>query len=344
MPDVPTPRLLRPLIVGSIVAAVSFAGIPTGHAEDVLPITEREARRIVAEHILKNTQNNNTLDIEGQGTIEAPPLRTIDDSSFREHQGRGEKSLGEENVTIGNTDVFIPDQSSYPLMFLASETFTSPNAPDGVQQLLLFEKPGPDDPWRSTLAAQMLDPMPDLSIDNFGLAKLVGPKAAAKLEVRPAALPKKLAKLWTRTIDEPSPASATFEPGTLTTAITQVFIFDLEQMNANIPEANVDFTFAPAENQPVCFGAHGGAFCFFVMSVREELQPASGKFQQPPARDVLGGLVAPGTYGGARYDQLAILTAFVPNRSRDELVQVQGFYSGPIHAEGTVGSTNTPAV
>jgi hypothetical protein len=340
MPGVPTPRPLRLVVVASIIAAVSFVGLPTGHAEDVLPVTEREARKIVAEHILQNEKNNNTLDVEGQGAIEAPPLRTIDDASFREHQGRGETSLGEEDVTIGETDVFIPDQSSYPLMFLASETFTSPDAPDGVQQLLLFEKPGPDDPWRSTMAAQMLEPIPDLSIDNFGLARLVGPKAAAKLEVKPASLPKKLAKLWTRTIDEPSPASATFESGPLTTSITQVLIFDLERMN--LPESNADFEFAPAENQPICFGAHGGAFCFFVMSIREELTPSAGKFQQPAARDVLGGLIAPGQYGGARYEQLAIVTAFVPNRSRDELVRVQGFYSGPVHAEGTVGSPNTP--
>ncbi len=341
MPGVPSRGLLRVVVVAVTLSSASLVTASQGSAQDALPVSESEALRVLEEHVEKNEQNNATLDIEGQGAIEAPPLRTIDDALFREYQGRGETTLG-ETTTIDDLDVFIPDQSRYPLMFLASETFTSPDSPDRTQQLLLFVKPTEDDPWRTTMAAQLLGEMPELDIDEFGLARLVGPKAAAKLEVKPSQLSKKLASLWTRTLDEPLPASATFEPSLLTTAITQLLVFSLEKLD--LPETNVEFEFKAAENQPVCFGAEGGAFCFFVMSIRESLEPVTGRFEQPDSRDVLGGLIPPGDYGGAQLDRLAILAGFVPNRARNELVQVIGLYEGLVRAEGTPGRASAPAV
>ena len=340
MPGVPRHGLLR-LVVAATLASVSLVTAAPGSAQDALPVSESDARRVLEAHVEKNAQNNETLDIEGQGAIEAPPLRTIDDALFREFKGRGETTLGED-TELDDLDVFIPDQSSYPLMFLASETFSSPNNPEPTQQLLVFVKPTEDDPWRTTLAAQMLEPMPELDIDEFGLARLVGPKAAAKLEVKPSQLSKKLAKLWTRSLTEPLPASATFEQGLLSTAITQLLVFSLEQLN--LPETDVDFEFKAAENQPVCFGAKGGAFCFFVMSIRESLEPTTGRFEQPSSRDVLGGLIPPGDYGGAQRDRLAILAGFVPNRTRNELVRLVGIYEGLVQAEGTPGRASAPAV
>ena len=339
MPGVLTPRLRTLVVAVLITVSASAVAAAPGATQDALPVSEAEAMRVLEEHVEKNAQNNATLDIEGQGAIEAPPLRTIDDANFREYQGRGEATLGDE-AEITDLSVWVPDQSSFPLMFLARERFTAPSGDSG-EQLLVFVKPGPDDPWRTTMAAQLVDEMPDIRVDDFGLAQIVGPRAAAKLEAKPSQLAKKLAKRWTRTLDEPLPASATFEPGLLTTSITQVLVFTLEQLQ--LPETNVDFEFAAAENQPVCFAARGGALCFFVMSIREILQPVSGRFAQPPTRAVLGGLVPPGDYGGVRFDNLQILTAFVPNKARQEMVEVNGFYGGIVQAEATAGSPNVPA-
>ncbi len=83
-----------------------------------------------------------------------------------------------------------------------------------------------------------------------------------------------------------------------------------------------------------------------MISVRETLRPANGSFTQPPTREPLTGLVAPGTYGQARFERSAILVAAVPKRGNLARADVIGMYEGLTSAEATPGSVSsggTPA-
>lgn len=324
----------------SLTQVATAAPAPAG--ELVLPPTTTAAERIVDDYNAKNTLNNATLSIEGQAAIEAPPIKAIDDAVFREYMGRGETTLGDP-FTVDDVEVFVPDQSSYPLVFLALETLTSPERPDEPStQLLVFTQAGADEPWKATLAASLLPDIdaPRVAIDEHGLATLVTGKEAAALQVHPRKLAKRLARLWQRSAGGAS-ISKPFAPGLLTTDAVALFIGELEQLPLN--EASVDFTFTPSESQPLCVAARGGgALCYFVVSYRATLDPVSGVFVQPPTRETLTGLVVPGEYGSVTFERTAILLAEVPKRAPLGRVDVIGVYNGLISTETSPRGVGAP--
>lgn len=327
-------------MVTNLMLVATTAPAPAG--ELVLPPTTTAAERIVEDYNAKNTLNNATLSIEGQAAIEAPPIKTIDDAVFREHMGRGETTLGDP-FTVDEVEVFVPDQSSYPLVFLALETLTSPELPDeSTTQLLVFTQSGADEPWKATHAASLLPDIetPRVATDEHGLATLVAGEDAAALHVHPRKLAKRLARLWQRSADGAS-ISKPFAPGLLTTDAVALFLGELEQLPIN--ESSVDFTFTPSESQPLCVAARGnGALCYFQVSYRATLDPVSGVFVQPATRDTLTGLVVPGEYGSVTFERTAILLAAVPKRTGLGRVDVIGVYNGLISAETSPRGVDAP--
>ena len=336
------PRIALTALVMATSLTVVATSAPAPAGELVLPPTTTAAERIVDDYNAKNTLNNATLSIEGQAAIETPPIKTIDDAVFREHMGRGETTLGDP-FTVDEVEVFVPDQSSYPLVFLALETLTSPELLDeSTTQLLVFTQSGADEPWKVTLAASLLPDVetPRVATDEHGLATLVTGKDAASLQVHPRKLATKLARLWQRSAGGAA-ISKPFAPGLLTTQAVALFLGELEQLPVN--EASVDFTFEPSESQPLCVAAPGsGALCFFVVSYRAVLDPVSGVFVQPPTREALTGLVVPGEYGSVTFDRIAIVLAEVPERSGLGRVDVIGVYNGLISAETSPRGVGAP--
>ncbi|MEX0666116.1 MAG: hypothetical protein WD598_15300 [Acidimicrobiia bacterium] len=330
------------LVVVSTSATLVATSAPAPAGELVLPPTTTAAERIVDDYNARNTLNNATLNVEGQAEIEAPPIKTIDDSVFREYRGRGETTLGDP-FTVNEVEVFVPDQSSYPLTFFALERLTSPELPDEpTTQLLAFAQASADEPWKATLAASFLPEadVPDVATDDHGLATLVKGKQAASLQVNPRKLAPKLARLWQRSAAGGA-ISKPFEPGLLTTDAVALFLGEIEQLPIN--EARVDFAFRPSESQPVCVAARdGGALCFFVISYSATLDPVSGAFEQPLTRETLTGLVVPGEYGSVTFERAAIVLAAVPKRTRLGRVDVVGVYNGLISVETSPRGVGAP--
>lgn len=321
---------------------VTAAPAPAG--ELVLPPTQSAAERIVDEYNAKNDANNASLDIEGQAAIEGAPIKTIDDVAYHEAFGRGETRLGEgaDIRDISDISVFVPDQSSYPLTFLAFERFASPDGSSVNEQFLVFAKTSSDSPWKVTHAASLLPDaiVPDVATDEHGLATLVKGKLASKLQVNPTKLSPKLARLWQDSA-EGVPIAKPFEPGLLTTDAGAVFLNELEQLPIN--ESRVDFKFRSTETQPLCFATDAaGALCFFVINYRATLDPVSGIYVQDDSRVTLTGLVVPGEYGGAIFERTALVLAAVPKRSNLARVDVIGFYNGLVAAQGTPKGVNVP--
>ena len=338
-----TPRLLALAALAGVVGItlVSTAVVaPAG--ELVLPPTRTAAERIVADYNEVNANNNATLDIEGQAAIEAPPIRSIDDATFREFQGRGQTTLGDE-FAVDDVTVFVPDQSKYPLMFLALERITSPAATESNQQFLVFAKASSDAPWKATFAAALLPDatVPRVATDQDDLATLVTGQLAASLQVNPTKLGPKLARLWQRSARGVAIAKP-FSPGLLTTEAVNLFLGRLEQLSLN--ESRVDFDFTSSESQPVCFASVGdGALCFFVIDYTATLDPVSGSFVQDDGRATLSGLVTPGEYGGVIFEYTAIVLAAVPKQGKLARVDVVGFYNGLVAAEALPRGVDIPA-
>lgn len=343
MRSVRTPRiaLVTALLASTSVTLVA-ASAPAPAGELVLGPTTTAAERIVDEYNAKNTLNNATLNIEGQAEIETPPIKTIDDAVFRELQGRGETTVGDP-FTVDDVEVFVPEQSSYPLTFLALERLTSPELPDeSTTQLLVFTQASAQEPWKAALAASFLPDadVPNVATDDNGLATLVTGNQAAALQVHPRKLAPKLARLWQRSADGGA-ISKPFQPGILTTDAVSLFIGEIEQLPIN--EASVKFAFRPAESQPVCVAARGGgALCFFVISYRATLDPVSGVFEQPATRETLTGLVIPGEYGSVTFERTAIVLAAVPTRTRLGRIDVVGVYNGLISVETSPRGVSAP--
>ena len=333
----PAPR--RPLVtLLTVLGGVTALAAPAS-AQVVLPPTQAAAEQVVNQYIQANTHNNNTLDVEGQAAIEDAPIKPIDDALFREYRGRGKTTLA-ENVTNDSVKVFRPDQSSYPLSFLALQRSHDPNAK--VRQYLLFGKASAADPWKVSMAAQLLDraATPKLKVDSDGFAKVVTDQAAAALVVKPTELAPKLAKVWDKSLNG-VPTSKDFEPGVLTTDVSATFVGELQQLP--LSQAKVDFKFTPGENRPSCFAtSRGGALCLFVVTIRETLKPASGSFVQPPTREPLTGLIAPGSYKEVHFDRTAILVAAVPKRGKLARADVIGIYEGLTHADAIPGAADQP--
>jgi hypothetical protein len=238
--------------------------------------------------------------------------------------------------------VYVPDQSSYPLVFLAFERFTSADTGSVNEQFLVFAKASSDASWKVTHAASLLPDanVPEVATDRDGLAAIVKGASAAKLQVDPTRLSPKLAKLWQNSADG-VPIAKPFEPGLLTTDAAAVFLGELEQLPIN--ESNVDFEFRSTETQPLCFAsADHGALCFFVINYRATLDPVSGVYQQDDSRETLTGLVVPGEYGGVVFDRTAIVLAAVPKRSKLARVDVIGLYNGLVAAKGTPKGVEVP--
>ncbi len=320
------------LVVTSGAAAVSAAAQGSG-------VTPEAAEQVARDYADANARNNATLDVEGQAAIEDPPIRAIDDATFREYRGRGQTSLGQD-IRVEDRRIYVPQQSGYPLRFLSSERVVFGGEP-AARQLLLFVKTSESAPWRVSMAAQVVKAsLPKLRTDSDGLARLVGADAEPALKVKPDALAPKLAKLW----DSGRSTSKTFEPGPLTTGAVDSFVQSLSA--TGIGQARVRFEFGPAEDRPVCFQTTGrGALCFFVVSVSERLRPRSGSaFVQPDNRQPLTGLVPPGEYRQGSYDRTAILVAKVPKRADAAArIDVIGIYEGIVKADA-VSSTTTPVV
>ncbi|MSO78117.1 MAG: hypothetical protein EXQ79_00740 [Acidimicrobiia bacterium] len=321
-------------VAGVMSASFLVTATPAPAGELVLPPTQSAAERVVDEYNSANDVNNAHLDIEGQAAIEGAPIKTIDDVAFHEAFGRGDTSLG-SSADIDNISVFVPDQSSYPLTFLAFERFTSSDTGNVNEQFLVFAKASSDAPWKVTHAASLLPDVsvPDVATDQDGLATIVKGKGASRLQVNPTKLSPKLAKLWQNSADG-VPIAKPFEPGLLTTDAAAVFLGELEQLPIN--ESNVDFQFRSTETQPLCFAsADQAALCFFVINYRATLDPVSGVYEQDDSRETLTGLVVPGVYGGVIFDRTAIVLASVPRRSKLARVDVIGLYNGLVAAEGT---------
>lgn len=326
-----------------LIAGVVATATP-GSAQVVLPPTQSAAEKIVNDYIQANTRNNASLDLAGQDAVEDAPIKTIDDAVFQEFFGRGKTTLGEENVTINDVKVFVPDQSSYPLTFVALQSSTSPTQQGPTRQYLIFVKANEASPWRVSMAAQLLGDVaaPKLKVDGDGFVRLLTGSAASSLAVKPDSLSPQLAKLWKQSTNGIA-TSKLFSPGPLTTDVAAVLVGALQQLP--LGEARVAFDFARAENRATCLATtKGGALCFFVVTFQETLEPTNGTFVQPDTREPLTGHVAPGEYGQVRFDRTAILAAAVPKRGKLTRVDVIGIYEGIVRAEAKTAAQTTPAV
>jgi hypothetical protein len=306
------------IVIASLVAVSAShsaaAGAQGGN------ITPADAETVAKQYADVNAANNATLDIEKQGTIETPPIRTIDDATFRDFKGRAQTTLGEQG-RIQDRQVYVPQQSGFPQRFLVAEQVATSQ---GVgTQLLLFVKESATDQWKVSMAAGITGSFPELRADSDGFVKLIDRKEAKSLSVKPAALARKLAKLWA----SGRSTSKDFEPGDLTTGALDTF----NRAQSGLGRARVHFKFSASEHRPVCFGADpGSALCLFAIAAKQTIQPPrnGGALIQPASRDPFTGLVAPGEYKEVSYDRLAILAAQVPKRAGSARVEIIGIYEG----------------
>jgi hypothetical protein len=304
------------LLVAASASHGAVAGAQSGN------VTPAEAEQVARQYADVNAANNATLDIEKQGTIEAPPIRSIDDATFRDFKGRAQTTLGEQG-RIQDRKVYVPQQSGFPQRFLVAEHVVTSQG--NTAQLLLFVKESATDQWKVSMAVQLTGSFPELRADSDGFVSLIHAKEAKSLSVQPAALARKLARLWA----SGRSTSKDFEPGALTTGALDAF--NNASAQSGLGQSRVQFKFSASEQRPVCFGADpGNAVCLFAIATKETIQPGRnrGALVQPDSREPFTGLIAPGEYKEVSYDRLAILAAQVPKRAGSARVEVVGIYEG----------------
>jgi hypothetical protein len=237
--------------------------------------------------------------------------------------------------------VLVPEQSGYPLQFLAAETV---GAGDGAtRQLLLFQRPTEGDAWKVSMAALLVTgEFPKLPKTRDGFVRLLDADHAGDLKIQPDALAPALADEWARAAGEERAKDLGFEPGPLTNGIVDNFIANLYDQGIR---GNVEFEFEPVSELPVVGYRSAGdaALCFFVLRVREVITPLdSDGLVQPESREVFGGLVAPGQYGEVHYERLAVVAAIVPPKTaKGDHTDVIGIYDGDVSASGVAPGAST---
>ena len=332
---------MRVLIVGAGLLTLGLAHTPSLAAQESPPaLTVAQAKRVVRGYDRANTRNNEALDIAGQAAIETVPIQTIDDASFLEYRGRGEQTLGEQ-APLDRFRVHVPEQSGYPLQFIAAEQVGGDDSP--LRQLLVFVRASEGEPWKVSMAAQLAtEDFPKLPKDRNGFVRLLDADHAGDLKAQPDALAGALADEWARASGEERAKNLGFAPGPLTTGIVDAFISDLYDSGVR---GNVDFTFEAASEYPAVGyrSADNHALCFFVLKVGEVITPLdSDGLVQPDTREVFGGLIEPGQYGQVRYDRLAVLAASVPPKSaKHERVDIIGIYDGVVSASAVAPGATT---
>jgi hypothetical protein len=320
-------------LIVSVVAMASGVLVAPAQASAQVPttsISRAEAKRIVREYNEINAANNDSLSVEGQAGIEAAPILLIDDTTFREYQGRGETTL-DEDARVDQVRVFVPEQTGYPRQFLATERVTSGGSK--YRQVLVFVQAAEGDDWKVTMAAQLdaSDRLPRPLVDRDGASRLVDADHAGDLVARPEALSAELAQVWTRANGEERAPSRVFADGPLTTGVIDVFINRLSNTGVT---AEVDFQFAPADEYPaVAYRTEdGGAVVLFAVDARELLRPIDGEgaLVQPESRGPLSGLVLPGSYASVVYDRIALVVASVPPEGAKARATALGIYDGTV--------------
>jgi hypothetical protein len=326
------PRWVAP---SAIVVALAVLSVSV-HASAQVPTTSispAEAKRIVREYSTINSANNASLNVEGQTGIEAAPILLIDDTTFREYQGRGESTL-DEDARVDQVRVFVPEQTGYPRQFLATERVTSDGSK--YRQVLVFVQAAEGDSWKVTMAAQMDASvrLPRLLVDRDGASRLVDADHAGDLVARPEALAGELAQVWTRANGEERAPSTVFADGPLTSGVIDAFINRLAGTGVT---AEVDFQFAPADEYPaVAYRTEGGgALVLFAVDTRELLRPIDGEgaLEQPESRETFGGLVLPGRFASVIYDRIALVVASVPPEGGKARAAALGLYDGTVAVE-----------
>lgn len=327
------PAVVRPHRVVHVALVVAIgvvaAAVPAAAQVPVTSLSPAEAKRIVREYNTLNADNNDTLNVEGQGRIEAEPIVLIDDATFREYQGRGESTLGED-ARVDRVRVFVPEQSGYPRQFLATERVSSGGST--YHQVLAFVQSTEGDPWKVTMAAQLdaSQPLPRPVLERDGAARLVDADHAAGLVARPEELSAELAQVWARANGEERAPSTVFADGPLTSGVIDAFV---NRLSGTGVTAEVDFQFAPADEYPaVAYRTERGALALFAVRAREVLRPIDGEgtLTQPESRDVLGGLVLPGRYASVIYERVALVLASVPHEGRKARAEALGLYDGTV--------------
>ncbi len=327
--------VLAAVLVGGV--ATSIAAAQTAPTTASSP-TDIEARRIVREYSVANQRNNDTLDVEGQDAVEGGPLQLIDDATFREVRGRGDRSLHERAKTE-QIRVYVPDLTTYPLQFLATERVSSGG--DDFRQVLVFGKASEADPWRVSMAAQAsASPvLPKPLVDREGDAVVLDADHASELVAAPESLASALADRWAREAGEERAPDKVFREGTFTTGAVDRLVNELARRGI---DALADFGFDAAPYPVVAYRtADGGALCFFVVGVHETVHPKPGDeaLTQPRSRERFTGLIVPGKYQEVGYERLALVTAKVPSRTGGargaHRVRVVGFYDGVTAASAT---------
>lgn len=328
-------RRLGPLTF-ALVALVdgAVAGTSVSVAQTSPSVTPAEAKNVVETYAQANATNNEKLDSTGQGTIEGPPLQTIDAATYRDAEGRGLTTLGQQ-VKVDKIRVYVPKQSAYPLQFLASYRVTPPQDGEQQQQLLVFVRASEAEPWRVTMAAQLapgLSP-PKIATSSDGLATIVDAQSAGSLREKPELLAAGLSELFNRLIEGKKSANRKlFAPGPLTTEVADRMA---QQVRATRKSgAGAQLKFEPAQFAPVAYrSAKRSAIVLFVLALHEAFDPAAGRsLPQPASQDAFGGLVAPGQYAAVRIDRLAIFAAWVPESRTKHAVEVIAIYEGVVQA------------
>ena len=326
---------MRARVIGlTMVGLITCALVPAAAAQDSPPaLTVAQAKRVVREYNRANGRNNATLDLAGQAAIEGAPIQTIDDYLFFDYQARGERSLGEQ-APLRRIRVHVPEQTGYPLQFLASMQIGDDEA--ATDQLLVFSRPTEGEPWRVTMAAQLLGAeLPSLPKTRDGFVRLLDADAAGTLAVDPDQLATDVVDIWAEAAGEERAPSKRYADGPLTTGIVDLFVNGLFTLGVR---GNVDFEFEAADEFPVVGyrAEDGSGLVFFVVRTRETLTPISSDgLVQPEGREVFGGALEPGQYGEVRYERLAIMAAHVPPASaKREQVEIIGIYDGAVSVAG----------
>lgn len=327
------PRRIVPTVVLVCVLLGAATSAPAAGAQDDALLSREAALDALRAYEHENARNNAGLGVEGQGAVELPPIKLIDDATFRELRNR-HQSLGPQGRVIERR-VVVPRQTAYPLQFIAAERIRFDGG-EAASQLLLFDRATANDDWKVSSAAQLgADTVPPFVVDAAGYAAPLDADHAAALKLAPEAVVAALADVWTRSDAGAPITSELFESGPLTTGAVSRLVDELAFTGI---EGEVDFGFEPAPYPVVTYRLERGrALVMFALAIHETIRPADSgeRLVQPKSRATFGGLVVPGRYSTVGYERLALLTAVVPRAGAPTRVRIVGSYSGLVSASTT---------
>ena len=342
----------------SMAATISTSSTATTTAAQSGPvITPSEVDSIVTADTATNNKANSSLSTALQDSHESCLQDVLDDATYRGELATGATSLGGSFDQIPGR-AFVPRDSSYPAYFsvLASDHASSEPT---TTSLLTYVKNAASARWKLSFSSEILGPtntgvsVPQATTDSKGYATSLSATGTDGLQIAPDKVATRVASAFT------AEAASGKLPAWLTAELGPNGMADPHKIAAAYSGlGTVTTTFTTVTPSAVAAGKPsaecplpayrlkgGGALVTFAVFSRVVVKVRSGEaVVQPPSRNALGPLLAPGVYTSITLTSGDIGVAVVPPAGSRSPIHVIGQASEGLTETGVTGTGSSSSI